>query len=123
MIGQNSPSNIGSSGANKTTNYFNNYFTSATEISQNVNDAILSYFEQQTGNIESAKLLVQAVIDTAKAQREDPMTVLAAFQNLEATELSSILALYLNVSRVNTSFLGTRNVSRPNPFVTRTIVV
>ena len=119
---QNQPSNLGVAGGNNTTKYFSNYFTNKTEISPNVNDAILSFFEQQTGNIESAKLLVQTVIDTATAQREDPMTVLATFQNLPAGDLNALLCLYLNASRVNTSYLGVKNQPKANQYVSRLIV-
>ncbi len=119
---QNQPSNLAKGGGNNTTNYFNNYFVTKTEITPNVNDAILSYFEQQTGSIESAKLLVQAVIDTATAQREDPMTVLTTFQSMPAGDLNALLCLYLNVSRVNTSYLGVKNQPKPNQYVSRLIV-
>jgi len=119
----NTPTNLNSSGSNKTTNYFNNYFMPDVAVTQNINDAILSYFEQQTGNIESARLLVQAVIETAKAQRENPMNVLTEFQKLETSELNAILTLYLNTSRVPTSYLGIKNQPKVNPLVARTIVV
>jgi hypothetical protein len=116
------PSNLNSTGTNDTTRYFNNFFTPSFTVSSNVNDAILSYFEEQTGSIDSARLLAQAVIDTAQAQREDPMTVLSQFQKLENNELSPFLALYLNTSRVPTSFLGIQNAPRTSEYVTRTIL-
>lgn len=119
---ENQPSNLSTSGANKTTNYFNNYYDTTTGISENINDAILSYFEQQTSDKESARLLVQAVIDTARSQREDPMAVLTSFQQMPQGELNTLLALYLNVSRVNTSFLGVKSQPTENPYVQRTIV-
>ena len=108
------PSNLNSSGTNKTTRYFNNFFIPDYTVSQNTNDAIVSFFQQQSNNLESAKLLAQAVIDTAQAQREDPMAVLSQFQNLPDGELSALLALYLNSSRVNTSLLGIKNTPIPN---------
>lgn len=116
------PSNLNSSGSNNSTRYFNNFFTPAYTVSANTNDAILGYFEQQTGNIESAKLLAQAVIDTSQAQRQDPMAVLDEFQKLSQGELNAVLALYLNTARVNTSFLGIKNAPTPNSFVTRSIL-
>ena len=116
------PSNLNSSGSNNSTRYFNNFFTPAYTVSANTNDALLGYFEQQTGNIESAKLLAQAVIDTSQAQRQDPMAVLDEFQKLSQGELNAVLALYLNTARVNTSFLGIKNAPTPNPFVTRSIL-
>ena len=122
MMNLNTPTNLNSSGSNKTTNYFNNYFMPDVAVTQNINDAILSYFEQQTSNIESAKLLVQAIIETAKVQRQTPMTVLTEFQNLPTDELNSILTLYLNTSRVPTSYLGVKIQPKTSPLVTRTII-
>lgn len=116
------PTNLNSSGLTKTTNYFNNYFDPSLQIDQNINDAILSYFEQHTDNIESAKLLVQAVIETAQAQRQDPLTVLNSFQSLSTNDLNSALALYLNSSRVNTSYIGIKQRPVSNTYVTRSIV-
>jgi len=118
----NSPTNLNTTGQTKTTTFFNNYFQPDIQISQNINDAILSFFEQQTGNRQSAELLVQAVIETAKAQRTDPMTVLMDFQNLPQNELNSTMALYLNASRVNTSFLGVKITPKTSPYVSRTVV-
>ena len=72
--------------------------------------------------MDSAKLLAQALIDTAQAQREDPMTVITEFQKLPEGELNAILALYLNTTRVNTSLLGIKNRPRTNPYVARSIL-
>ena len=116
------PSNLNSSGTNETTRYFNNYFTSSYTVSQNTNDALLSFFEEQTGKKESAALLAQAVINTAQAERADPLMVLSEFQQLEKGQLNSLLALYLNTSRVNTSLLGIKNTAKTSSFVTRTIL-
>lgn len=116
------PSNLHTSGTDETTRYFNNFFTPNYTVSQNTNDAITSWFQQQTGDLASAKLLSQAVINTAQAQREDPMAVLSQFQKMPTGELNTILALYLNASRVNTSFLGVRKTIAPNAYVSRTII-
>jgi hypothetical protein len=116
------PTNIGSSGTNATTKYFNNYFAGTVDIDQNINDSILSYFEQQTGNAETARILVLAVIETAKVQRENPIDVLNQFQKMPEGELNTFMALYLNTSRVNTSFLGIKTSPNSNQYVTRTII-
>ena len=105
-----------------TQQYFNTYFDPKAQINQDVNDAILSYFEQQTGNLETAKQLVQSIIDTATAQNIDPLLVLNTFVNLKTSELSPILALYLNSSRANTSYLGVKLQPQRSQFVTRSII-
>lgn len=116
------PTNLGTSNLNKTTKFFNNYFVSTAEIDQGINDSILSYFEQQTGDLESARILVLAVIETAKAQRENPLDVLNQFQKMPQGELNAFMALYLNASRVNTSYLGVKANPKYNQYVTRTII-
>ena len=118
----NKPSNLPTDATTKTTRYFNNFYVPSKTVSSNTNDAIVSFFEERSNNLESAKLLAQAVIDTAFAQRLDPLTVLDEFKNLDTLELNAYLALYLNTSRVNTSLLGIRNVPQANQYVTRSIL-
>ena len=116
------PSNLSSTNTNSTTKYFNNFFEPVYSISTDTNDLIVSYFQEQTGNLESAKLLAQAVYDTALSQREDPLAVLDQFRALPQGELNAFLALYLNISRVPTSLLGVQNTPKTNQLVTRTII-
>lgn len=122
MYNPQQPSNLNSSGATPTTNYFNNYFVPDQTVSSNTNDAITSFFEQLTGNSESAKILAGTVINTAQSLGEDPMTVLNQFQKMTDNELNAILALYLNTSRVNTSLLGIKNYPKTSTYVSRTIL-
>jgi hypothetical protein len=117
------PSNLNSGSSNKTTNYFNNVFIPAYTVSDNANDSITSFFEQQTGSLESAKLLAQALINTAQAERADPLVILDQFKNIPSGELNTIMALYFNTSRVGTSLLGIRNEPKTSPYVSRTILV
>jgi hypothetical protein len=105
-----------------TQQYFNNYYKPTVETNSNTYDAILSYFEQQTGSAETASQLVQSIIDTATAQNIDPLLVLNTFVNLKTSELSPILALYLNSSRANTSYLGVKLQPQRSQFVTRSII-
>lgn len=117
------PGNIPNTTGTKTTRYFNNYFVSSTgELSIGSNDAIVSYFEKQTGNKDSAKVLSRAVIETALQQNLDPMAVLDDFKKLPSGQLDAYLALFLNMSRVNTSLLGVSNMPRANKYVARTII-
>jgi hypothetical protein len=118
----NQPSNLNSTGLDTTNQFFNNYFTPDYTISIGTNDAILSWFEQVTGDKESAQLLAQTVINTAQQNREDPMLVLDQFMKLPIGDLNNFLALYLNTSRVSTSLLGTVNTITPNKYIARTII-
>ena len=117
------PGNLDSTSLTKTTNFFTNYFNPSPDIDQNINDSILSYFQEQTGDIESAKLLVQTIIETANTNRENPLDVLQRFQKLPKGDLTSILTVYLNNTRVNTSFLGVKNTPPSNIYVTRSVII
>ena len=108
--------------SSNTQKFFNNFYTPNLAVSQNTNDAIVGYFEEYTQNFESAKLLAQAVIDTAASQRLDPMQVLTQFQNLSNNELNTFLSLYLNTNRVPTSLLAVKNKPVTNQYVSRTIL-
>lgn len=116
------PSNLSTSSSNKTTAFFNNYFSSVPPVNSNTNDAIVNFFEKQTGDSESAKILADAVINTAYQQKEDPLKVLDQFRELGEGELNVYLALYLNLSRVNSSLLGVKNVPKTNKYIQRSII-
>lgn len=116
------PSNLPSSGTNPTNKFFSNYFIPDYTVSIGTNDAILSWFEQVTGDKDSAELLAQTVINTAQLNNEDPMQVLDQFMALPMGDLNNLLALYLNNSRVSTSLLGTVNTVVPNSRVNRTVL-
>lgn len=116
------PSNLPSSGTNPTNKFFSNYFIPDYTVSIGTNDAILSWFQQVTGDKESAELLAQTVINTAQLNNEDPMQVLDQFMALPMGDLNNLLALYLNNSRVSTSLLGTVNTVVANNRVTRTVL-
>ena len=118
----NQPSNLNTDGLNTTTQFFSNYYTPTYTVSTSTDDAILSWFEQVTGDRESAQLLAQTVINTAQQNREDPLKVLAQFQALPIGMLNNTLALYLNSSRVPTSLLGVVNTPAPNKYVSRTVI-
>lgn len=116
------PSNLPSSGTNPTNKFFSNYFIPDYTVSIGTNDAILSWFQQVTGDKESAELLAQTVINTAQLNNEDPMQVLDQFMALPMGDLNNLLALYLNNSRVSTSLLGTVNTVVANNRVSRTVL-
>lgn len=116
------PSNLSNNIGTRTENYFNNFFVKTESISVQANDAIVSYFEEQTRNREAALVLAQAVMNTATQQGDDPMRVLDEFRKLPQGELNGFLALYLNTSRVSTSLLGVKQPTLPNKHVARTIL-
>lgn len=102
--------------------YFNNFTLPPTNVTQNVNDAIQSFFENVTKNKRSAAILTSSVIYTSSTQGIDPMTALAQFQKLPPGQINEYLAMFLNLNRIGTSLLGISNQPRVNQFVQRSII-
>jgi hypothetical protein len=102
--------------------YFNNFYQPALTVSQDVDDAILGYFEQVADTKESARALAGAVVATSIAQGIDPMTTLDNFKSITAGELNSYLATFLNFNRIGTSYLGISTSPTPNKYVARSIL-
>lgn len=67
---------------NLTTQYFNNYFKPDLSVSQNVDNAVLSYFESLTGDKDTAKVLSSSVLYTALTQGIDPMSIITEMAKL-----------------------------------------
>jgi hypothetical protein len=102
--------------------YFNNYFKSQIKVNSNENGAIISFFEEFTGNKFAAQALASAVIYTAASRGLNPMTVLTEFKNLPTNKLNSYLTMFLNFERVGTSYLGITNAPQANKYVKRAIL-
>lgn len=105
-----------------TTKFFNNYFLPSFTVSQNVDDAVISFFEKITGNKESAKILASSVIYTCLVRNLDTMETLAKFSSITPSDLNSYLIMFLNLNRIGTSFLGVNNVPRVSKYVQRTLL-
>jgi hypothetical protein len=104
------------------TSYFNNFFAPLFDVSQGVDDAIVSYFEKITASKDSARQLAGSLIYTAKAQNLDPMTVLQQFVTMPTEQLSAYLAMFLNLNRVGTSYLGISSKPVTNKYISRCIL-
>lgn len=105
-----------------TVTFFNNYFLPNFTVSQNVDDAILGFFEKITQNTESAKILASAVIYTSLARNLDTIEVLTKFSTLAEGELNSYISMFLNLNRIGTSYLGINNFPQVSKYVQRTIL-
>lgn len=106
---------------NETDNFFTNYYSPAFTVSQNVDDAVLAFFERVTENKESAKILASSVIYTSLARDIDPMEILAKFDAMKDDELNSYITVFLNINRVGTSYLGINGTPKVGKYVQRMI--
>lgn len=111
-----------STDSNNTTAYFNNFFSPQYTVNQNVNDAVVGYFQSVTGNKDSGTLLASSVIYTAQQQGLDIMSLLDEFRKLRPQELNAYLAMLLNLYRVETSLLGISNTPPVSKYISRAIL-
>ena len=108
--------------AEPTTTFFNNYFAGTFNISQNVDDAIIGYFQSLTGDKESGINLASAIISTSTQQGLDPMSLIDEFRKLRPNELNAYLTMFLNLNRSSTSLLGLSNSPQTNKYINRMIL-
>jgi hypothetical protein len=104
-----------------TTTYFNNFYLPEIAVSQNVDDAIIGYFEKVTDTKQAAKALAGAVILTSLSQNLNPMEVLQKFAAMPANQLNDYLTMFLNLNRIGTSYLGINNAPKTSKYVERLI--
>jgi hypothetical protein len=114
--------NVSGDTENPTDFFFNNFFQPAFTVSQNVDDAVIGYFEKITDNKESAKILASAVIYTSLARNIDPMETLTKFSSMDASDLNSYVVMFLNLNRTGTSYLGINNTPKVSKYIQRSIL-
>lgn len=102
--------------------FFNNFLQPGFTVSQNINDAILGYFEKIASTKESARIMASAIVYTSLAQRVDPMAVLVKFQGLSDEEKLNFISMFLNLNRVGSSYLGIHSRPKIGKYVKRAIL-
>jgi hypothetical protein len=117
------PSNLNgtSAASTDTKSFFNNTNLPPISVSQNVDDAVVAYFEQISDSKEAARALAAAVILTSVSQGVDPMSTLQQFMKMDKAQLNSYTTMFLNLNRVGTSYLGINNSPTVSKYVARMI--
>lgn len=117
------PSNLNgtSAASTDTKSFFNNTNLPPISVSQNVDDAVVAYFEQIADSKEAARALAAAVILTSVSQGVDPMSTLQQFMKMDKAQLNSYTTMFLNLNRVGTSYLGINNSPTVSKYVARMI--
>jgi hypothetical protein len=107
---------------NATGNFFNNFFTPTAGTSDDINNAVVGYFQELTGDAASGQTLAASVLFTASQQGITPMQLIDQFRALKPGELNAYLAMFLNINRAGTSLLGISNSPQTNKFITRAVL-
>jgi hypothetical protein len=69
---------------NDASQFFNNFNNTALNVSQNVDDAVIGFFESITGDSQAARVLASTVLYTALTQGLDPMTFVDELKALKS---------------------------------------
>jgi hypothetical protein len=107
---------------NNTTEFFNNFFIQGANTSENINDAVIGYFQSVTGDKESGITLAAAVLSTAATQGIGPMELIDQFRSLTPGELNAYLTMFLNINRAGTSLLGLSNSPQTSKYIVRAVL-
>jgi hypothetical protein len=105
-----------------TQDYFENQYLPETYISDDIYDAVISYFELQAYGRAAAENLASAFIDSCTYQARDVISTLEQLKLVPEIEQTSILLFLLNSTRVGTSLLGTKLTKIPNKYIARQII-
>jgi hypothetical protein len=126
MISTNTSSNLAQkinlNSNQDTQSYFNNFYSPKLTVSQNIDDAVVAFFEKITETKDGAKSVAGSVILTALNQGLDAMDIISKFSQVPPGELSAYTAMFLNLNRVGTSYLGISNQPYTNKYVKRLII-
>lgn len=66
-----------------TTQYFNNFFNPGINVSQNIDDSLIGFFQSITGNKDSGRTLAASVLYTATSQGIDIMSFIDELRALK----------------------------------------
>lgn len=116
------PTNLPVNFSSPTTANFLSSFDRPVAISDNTYEELVSIFERRTSNSLAVQNLVAAVIQGLEEQRVDVNQVVDSLRASSDSEIDTFLALFMNSSRIGTSFLGVSNQTSVNPYIARTIL-
>jgi hypothetical protein len=109
---------------NNTQSFFDSLNSPGTQptVSDGEYDAVLSFFEERTNNVEAAQSLASAFLQACITQNVLPVTQLDYFKKLSQPNVDIYLAMFFNNTRYGTSLLGVNANQTVNPYILRTIL-
>jgi hypothetical protein len=99
-----------------------NSFDRPVSISDNTYDMLIGILQKRTANPAAARNLAAAVIQGLSSQDLDINDIIDRLKASSDSEIDEILAIFLNNTRVGTSYVGLSSQTATNPYVVRTIL-
>lgn len=116
-------SNISKNSVQKDTKaFFNEYYTSIINISDNELSSATSFFESKGFDKSAALTTAIILINQSKNDKVNIFTLLDSLRNLSNVKLTELVAELLNYNRTPTSVVGFRRNISVNRFEARNII-
>jgi hypothetical protein len=107
-----------SDGASKA---ISNYYTNPIQLDSSTLMAMSAFFESRGFDPSTSKTISSIIMNQAKLDDYNPMTVLDNLHGLDKLAISTLATEILNFNRYKSSFLGYATVQQPHPEISRNI--
>lgn len=105
-----------------TKRYFDNYFKAEYNTSASAYDALVTFFSRQTSNMEAANSIATSILEACRNGNLNPMEILDTLRASSTEQQNQYLIAIMNTTRSNSSYMGFKNTSAGNRYITRTIL-
>ncbi len=103
--------------------FFDKYFQEEVSFPASQVDAVIGFFLKQGFSEDNAKSTAIVLLNQAKNENVNVMTLLDSLKSLTSIQLSQVVAQILNAYRENTSLLGYRVTPITDTFESRNILI
>lgn len=119
----NLPLQNNSSNRTEVKTFFDKYFQEEISFPASQVDAVVGFFIKQGFSEENAKSTAIVLLNQAKLDNVNVMTLVDTLKSLTSIQLSQVVAQILNSYRENTSVLGYKVEQISDTFESRNIVI
>ena len=104
-----------------TVRVFDSFYNFELDVPAQEYDAVNSYFQSVFTDKEAAANFTVTLFRVAQSNRVPVLTLLQQIQTTSGTELTALLAYYLNAERSGSTLLGVSEVVQPNFYAARNV--
>lgn len=109
--------------ANKTVEFFDNYFTEPVSFKQSEVDTVIGYFEKRNFERSAAIAISTVLLTQAKLDGVKVYKLIDTLKGLTNVQLSALVAEVLNYNRPKTSTLGYKTQPQTDNLEARNIII
>lgn len=102
---------------------FDDFYGRELVIDSNIYDNVSSFFKSIFADKTAAENFTLSVFRISEDSGTPVETILSELSSQNQVQITATLAYYLNNQRSNTTLLGITNISTPNQYVARNILI